>query len=258
MANHHTPSFLDQDAIVCQIPSLNAGFNVSPQSHTSPAEATSAAGALLFDLDGTLCDTDRLHYRAYRRLLTDFDRSITLEHYKARIMGAPNDAIMRDLFPDLEVAQHQELADRKEILFREAVTVLEPTRGLAALLDWCKARGMPVAVVTNAPRLNAELMLQGLGLAGRIDALVLGEELERAKPDPLPYATALKQFGVAPHRALAFKDSLPGIRSATGAGVTTYGIRTGHPDAALLEAGAVATIDDFTDADLWARLEAMF
>jgi beta-phosphoglucomutase len=216
-------------------------------------------GALLFDLDGTLCDTDRLHFSAYLTLLADFGRSITLEHYKARIMGAPNDAIMCEMFPDLDVARHRELADRKETLFREAaVTALEPTRGVTALLDWADARNIAVAVVTNAPRANAELMLKGLGLDRRIATLVLGEELERAKPDPLPYATALQRFGATAERSLAFEDSLPGIRSASGAGVPTYGIRTGHPDAALLAAGAVGAIDDFTDAGLWQRLESMF
>ncbi len=216
------------------------------------------AGALLFDLDGTLCDTDRLHFAAYCTLLRDFGRSITLEHYKARIMGAPNDAIMREMFPDLDAARQHALAERKEALFRASTSRLEPTPGVAELLDWADAKELGVAVVTNAPRANAEMMLKGLALDRRIGTLVLGEELPRAKPDPLPYATALERLGARAERALAFEDSLPGIRSANGAGVATYGIRTGHPDAALLGAGAVAAIDDFTDPGLWRRLEAMF
>ena len=56
--------------------------------------------ALLFDLDGTLTDTDHLHLEAFRILLEDFGRAITPEHYKARIMGHPNDQIMREMFPD--------------------------------------------------------------------------------------------------------------------------------------------------------------
>ncbi|MES1153053.1 MAG: HAD-IA family hydrolase [Dongia sp.] len=216
------------------------------------------AGALLFDLDGTLCDTDQLHFGAYSTLLRDFGRSITLEHYKSRIMGAPNDAIMREMFPDLDLARHRELADRKEALFRDAISALEPTPGVTRLLDWADARGVGVAVVTNAPRANAEMMLKGLGLDRRIGTVVLGDELPRAKPDPLPYATALDRLGAQAEHALAFEDSLPGIRSASGAGVATYGIRTGHPDGALLGAGAVGAIDDFNDRALWRRLEAMF
>ena len=87
--------------------------------------------------------------------------------------------------------------------------------------------------------------------------LIIGAELARAKPDPLPYRTGLERLGASADRALAFEDSLPGIRAASGAGIPTYGIRTGHPDAALLGSGAIAAIDDFTDAGLWKRLEAL-
>jgi beta-phosphoglucomutase len=128
---------------------------------------------------------------------------------------------------------------------------------LLLLLDWAEERGVGIAVVTNAPRANAEMMLNGLGLARRLPVLIIGDELERAKPDPLPYLTALARLGGSAERALAFEDSLPGIRAAAGAGVATYGIRTGHGDAALLQAGACAAIDDFTDSGLWRRLEAM-
>jgi len=212
--------------------------------------------ALLFDLDGTLCDTDHLHFEAYRILLQDFDRTITLEHYKSRIMGQTNDTIMREMFPD-HPDRHDALADRKEELFRAQVAALAPTRGVAALLDWADAHHVPYAVVTNAPRANAELMLQGLKLDRRIPIVVLGGELERGKPDPLPYQTGLAKLGATAGRALAFEDSLPGIRSASSAGIPTFGLRTGHPDAALLGAGAIAAIDDFTDAGLWQRLEAL-
>jgi len=227
------------------------------ESIRAKATRVKLGAALLFDLDGTLCDTDRLHFAAYCTLLKDFGRTITLEHYQTRIMGAPNDAIMREMFPELDIARHKELAERKEELFRGAVSELEPTPGLTALLDWADARALPVAVVTNAPRANAEMMLRGLKLDDRIDTLVLGEELERAKPDPLPYLTGLARLGARAEHSLAFEDSLPGIRSASGAGLATYGIRTAHPDAALLQAGATAVIQDFTDGSLWRRLDAM-
>jgi beta-phosphoglucomutase len=213
--------------------------------------------ALLFDLDGTLTDTDHLHVEAFRILLKDLDRTITLDHYKARIMGHPNDEIMREMFPDETPERRITLSDRKEQLFRDQLATLTPTPGVLEVLDWADAKGVPYAVVTNAPRANAEMMLQGLGLDRRMTELVIGDELERAKPDPLPYRTGLQRLGATAERALAFEDSLPGIRAACGAGIATYGIRTAHPDAALLGSGAVAAISDFTDAGLWERLEAL-
>jgi beta-phosphoglucomutase len=215
------------------------------------------AAALLFDLDGTLCDTDRLHFDAYRTLLAEFGRTITLQHYQTRIMGAPNDTIMAEMFPDLTPDRRLELSARKESLFRGAISELTPTAGLAALLDWAEAGGVAVAVVTNAPRANAEMMLRGLKVDRRIDTLVIGDEVARAKPDPLPYLTALARLNTQAERALAFEDSLPGIRAASGAGVATYGIRSVHADAALLGAGATAVIADFADAALWRRLETL-
>jgi HAD superfamily hydrolase (TIGR01509 family) len=213
--------------------------------------------ALLFDLDGTLTDTDHLHLEAFRILLKDFERTITAEHYKARIMGHPNDEIMREMFPDESPERRIALSDHKEQLFRDQLATLTPTPGVLKVLDWADAHGVPYAVVTNAPRANAEMMLQGLGLSARMTELVIGDELERAKPDPLPYRTGLLRLGATAERALAFEDSLPGIQAASGAGIPTYGIRTAHPDAALLGSGAIAAIDDFTDAGLWKRLEAL-
>ena len=213
--------------------------------------------ALLFDLDGTLTYTDHLHIEAFQILLKDFGRSITPEHYKARIMGHPNDEIMREMFPDETPERRVALCDHKEQLFRDQLATLTPTPGVLKVLDWADENGVPYAVVTNAPRANATAMLQGLGLDKRMTELVIGDELKRAKPDPLPYRTGLQRLGATAERALAFEDSLPGIQAATGAGIATYGIRTAHPDAALLGSGAVAAITDFTDVGLWKRLEAL-
>jgi HAD superfamily hydrolase (TIGR01509 family) len=211
--------------------------------------------SLLFDLDGTLVNTDELHFGAYQVLLGELGRSITIETYQARIMGAPNDAIMREFFPDVPESRHQELADRKEALFRASVTRLEPTAGTLEIFEWARSRGVGIAVVTNAPRPNAELMLSGLKLADRIDALVLGEELPRGKPDPLPYLTGLERLGGSAEHALAFEDSLSGIRAASAARIYTYGMRTALPAQTLLDAGASDVIDDFTAASLWRILD---
>lgn len=212
--------------------------------------------ALLFDLDGTLVDTDRHHVAAWSELLAEAGRTLTLEDYRTRVMGAPNDAIMAFLFPEHGPERQAELADRKEAIFRASVASLEPAKGLLALLGWAGRHDVPCGVVTNAPRLNATLMLAGLGLADRFPVLVIGEELANGKPHPLPYLTGMQRLGAAPANTLAFEDSLSGIRSAAAAGIYTYGMRTALPDAALREAGASAVIADFTDAHLLATLDA--
>jgi HAD superfamily hydrolase (TIGR01509 family) len=213
--------------------------------------------SLLFDLDGTLVNTDELHFGAFQVLLGERGRSMTIETYQARIMGATNDVIMREFFPDVPASEHQALADRKEALFRASVTHLQPIAGALQVFEWARSRGVPIAVVTNAPRANAEMMLNGLELADRIDALVIGDELARGKPDPLPYLTGLERLGGHAGRALAFEDSLSGIRAASAAGIYTFGMRTALPAQTLLDAGASDVIDDFTAPALWRRLDEL-
>lgn len=214
---------------------------------------------LLFDLDGTLTDTDPLHFEAYARLLAPHGKSVDHATYKTRIMGNTNDDIMRWLFPEADAQGRKTLAERKEALFRElAGTSMVRARGLTELLDWVAGARLKTAIVTNAPRANAELMLRGLGLADRFDAVVLGDELPRGKPDPLPYARAMAILGVSPDRTMAFEDSASGVRSAAGAGALTVGLTTGLAPAQLIDAGAVGAVAHFADPWLIARLRAEF
>lgn len=213
---------------------------------------------LLFDLDGTLTDTDALHFEAYRRLLEPHGVAITHDDYKARIMGATNAAIMTWLFPAKPESTHVALAEEKERLFRSMAGDMTRTPGLSALLDWAAGLDIKTAVVTNAPRANAEMMLAALGLAARFPVLVIGDELPRGKPDPLPYATALERLGARAERALAFEDSRSGIAAARAAGIYTFGMTTGLDATSLQAAGASAAIRDFADPLLRETLIARF
>ncbi len=213
--------------------------------------------ALLFDLDGTLVDTDHLHHAAFEAILADFGRALSFDDYRERIMGKPNVEIMAWLLPDAP-GRHAEIADRKEAAYRAMLAArIEPVAGAAALLDWAEANGAGRAVVTNAPRLNAEAVLAAAGLADRFDTLVIAEECARPKPDPLPYREAMRRLGVTPSRAVAFEDSRSGLRAARGAGVHVFGLSTALPAAELLQAGAHQVIPDFTDPALRAALDTL-
>lgn len=211
---------------------------------------------LLFDLDGTLVDSDLLHHAAYAALLAEQRRDLRLEDYRTHIMGNANDAIMTYLFPG-EEADHIAITHRKEAMFRESLEVkVSPLVGIHALLGWAEGEGAGLAVVTNAPRLNAEAMLAASGLAARFPVLIIGEECTRQKPDPVPYRAAMAALGVTPSQSIAFEDSRAGLRAARGSGARVFGLTTGLPAAELLQAGAHAAIADYTDPALWAHLES--
>lgn len=210
-----------------------------------------AKGALLFDIDGTLCDTDPLHIRAFNQMLAPFGMSVTPEEYVRRVMGFVNADIMRDFFPGKSVEEHKRLADRKEAAFRDlARSELHPTPGLLDLMDWADEQGIPMAAVTNAPTENAELMLTGLGIKQRFRAIVIGDALPRGKPDPLPYLVAGERLGVDCRDCVAFEDSRSGMRSASGSGALAIGILSSLPEEELLKVGARFCVKDFKDVRL--------
>jgi beta-phosphoglucomutase len=182
--------------------------------------------------------------------------AIDFELYKTRIMGFGHAQIFSLLFPEGDTESHRSLADRKEEIFRGLLreTALDPKPGLLDLLGWARDRRARCGVVTNAPRENATLMLDALRLGDRFEAIVFGEELPHGKPHPLPYLTGLEKLDGHAGSAVAFEDSLSGVRSASGARIHTFGVRSSLSEQALLGAGAAHTIEDFRDAALWAEL----
>ncbi|AZD87459.1 MULTISPECIES: HAD family hydrolase [Pseudomonas] len=214
--------------------------------------------ALLFDLDGTLTDTDQLHLLALQQLLLEEDgRVFTHQEFEAHVSGQANANMCRYLFPRRSVAEHEAFADRKEARFRQLSPQLTPMPGLLRLLDFARERGIGMCVVTNAPRTNAEHMLAVLGLGDRFDTVLVAEELPRAKPDPLPYLTGLECLGASAEAGIAFEDSIPGLTAAVGAGIFTVGLATSQSPEALLAAGAHLVVEDFNDPQLWAVIERM-
>ena len=89
----------------------------------------------------------------------------------------------------LTTEQRRAVLDDKEAAYRSDLVDIEPIAGAVALLDFADRRGLKRAVVTNAPRANAEKVLSALGLELRLPIVVIGSELARSKPDPLPYLT---------------------------------------------------------------------
>lgn len=208
--------------------------------------------ALIFDVDGTLSDTDPVHLKAFQAYLAPHGIAVDETVYRRVVSGRTNAAIFADFFPDRDPAEIDRFGDEKEALYRSMAPELPPLGGLMRLLDWAEARGLQVGVVTNGPRLNLDHALEALDLRHRVVVHLAREDVARGKPDPLPYLTALERLGVEASEAVVFEDSPAGVRAAKAAGIYTFGLLTGQPASVLREAGADTTIVDFDDPALWA------
>jgi HAD superfamily hydrolase (TIGR01509 family) len=213
--------------------------------------------ALLFDIDGTLANTDPLHLKAFNQVLGARGHVFDHARFSKELQGFSNASIGERFLADEVLERRAAILDEKEEVFRTLVAgQIAPLPGLMALLDRADVAGIPMVAVTNAPRLNAELLLSGLGIAHRFRAIVIGDELPHGKPHPLPYQEGLRFVGGSAAASMAFEDSRSGVQSATAAGIPTIGIRTSLSDADLIAAGAIASASAFDDPDLLARLAA--
>ncbi len=210
--------------------------------------------ALLFDLDGTLAETDSLHLPTWVDALAPYGVEVDEEFYKERISGRSTPEIVRDLLPNLTDEEGASIGDAKEASFRERAVELEPLPGLVDFVEEGKSQGFKIALVTNAPKENVGAILPALKLQDFFETVVLADEVGAVKPDPAPYQAALKRTGVSAEEALAFEDSLSGLASSVAAGIPTVGIASTQDPERLRRAGAFMVAKDFTDPELWALI----
>jgi len=138
----------------------------------------------------------------------------------------------------------------KEAYFRKiAKDKLEPVPGLIRFLE--ETKHIPKCCVTNAPKENAEFMLEVAKVKHYFPFIILGSDVSRPKPYPDPYLEAMKRLNVLPERCVIFEDSPSGLQaaSASGAGIVC-GMLTGHPRDALIKNGANMVVKDFTEVSM--------
>ena len=147
--------------------------------------------AVLWDLDGTLVDSEEYHWQSWRDILAPEGLSITYEQFLASF-GRKNDPIMREwLGGGYTPERSVRLAEAKEADYRRLVAAhgLAPLPGAREWLTALHAEGWLQAIVTSAPPANAEVMLQALDLHHVFETVVTAEDVTVGKPDPQVFLT---------------------------------------------------------------------
>lgn len=202
--------------------------------------------AVLWDLDGTLVDSEEFHWHAWRDALAAEGVTITHEQF-AETFGWRNDAIIPRWLPGISEPDVERIGDAKEAAYRRMVHErgLAPLPGVAACVRRLQSEGWRQAVATSAPRANVDTVLNATGLAACFQAIASAEDVRNGKPDPEVFLTAARRLDAPPARSIVVEDAPAGVEGAHRAGMRCIGVESGRKlDADIVVASIAALPPD--------------
>lgn len=184
--------------------------------------------AFIFDLDGVIVDTARYHFLAWQKLASQLGINFTTAHNE-QLKGVSRVRSL-DIILDLgKVNAHQEdknlwLKQKNDdyLTYLKDIDNSEILPGVMPILEFLKTNKQPIALGSASK--NARPILEKTGTLHYFDAIVDGNDVSNAKPDPEVFLQAAKLLGVSPENAIVFEDSVAGIQAANMAGMTSVGI----------------------------------
>jgi len=210
--------------------------------------------AVLFDIDGTLVDSNYLHVQAWSEALTDLGSPVDSWRIH-RAIGMDSQLLLRTLLGDSTDRLGDQAKEGHNRKYAELSDQLRTFAGARDLLAAIAARDLQVVLATSAPQEELSRLLEVLAAGERTAHVTSAENAESAKPDPGILEVALGKAGTSAERAVMVGDSVWDGEAAARAGVKFIGLRSGgSPSADLEKAGAVAVYDD--PQDLLTRLDS--
>ena len=202
--------------------------------------------AFIFDLDGVIVDTAKYHYLAWKKIADSLGIDFTHDHNEL-LKGVSRVRSLEIILGlgTIQATQQDKdrwLTEKNEdyLSFIANMEADEILPGVAVVLQWLKDNNQPVALGSASK--NARPILEKVGILHYFDAIVDGNDVANAKPDPEVFLTAARLLGLPAKGAIVFEDSVAGIQAANVAGMVSVGI--GNKDV-LHEAQYI--FNDFTE-----------
>jgi beta-phosphoglucomutase len=188
--------------------------------------------AVLWDMDGTLIDSEEFHWISWRDTMANEGIPITHEQFLSSF-GQRNDSIIPQwLGPSSTPERVERIAAAKEELYRSLVRKhgMAMLPGVAGWVHRLHEEGWVQAIASAAPRPNIDVILEALSAGQYFQGIVSAEDVHKGKPDPEVYLIAASRVGATSARSIVVEDAVAGIEGARNAGMRSIGVsRNGKP-----------------------------
>ncbi|MFJ9425195.1 HAD family hydrolase [Streptomyces sp. NPDC101249] len=208
-------------------------------------QVTGAPRAAVFDVDGTLVDTNHLHAVTWWEAFRQAGHHVTT-HEVHRAVGLGSDDLVARLLGEEQAAREAEsISAAHAVLYGQYVARLAAFRGVGSLLRTLADQGWRIVLATSAGGAELSALRAAIDADDVIEATAGGDDVERGKPAPDPVALALDLVGAAPERSVFVGDTVWDMRAGSRAGVRCVALLCGGiPRQDLEGAGADAVYDD--------------
>jgi len=207
-----------------------------------------AIQAVIWDLDGVIIDSADEHRRAWQRLAREEGIVMTDADFWATF-GRRNDDIFATIWGEMPPERAKELADRKEMYFRELIREsAAPLPGSIELMRGLHEAGFLQALASSTPIENIQLISDVLGLKRYLTVIVSGETVARGKPAPDIFLKAASELHMDPTKCLVIEDAVAGVQAAHAAGMRCIAVAGDRNLPGLREAEMM--VKDLTEVDV--------
>lgn len=177
--------------------------------------------AVIFDLDGTLIDTEKYFRRCWPKAFEHFGYKLTDEQYLSiRSLGKPFVQQTLKKYSGDPNFNYDEVISYRAKLMEEMIAKngLQIKKGAVELLTFLKEKGIIIAIATASPVDRSERYLKMVGMLDYFDKIISARNMKEGKPSPDVYSYACKELGFLPENCIAVEDSPNGVLSAYRAG----------------------------------------
>jgi len=200
--------------------------------------------AVLFDIDGTLVDSNYLHVQAWYRAFSDAD--VEVEAWRIhRSIGMDGSTLLKTLAGDADEDTRSRLKDLHSRYYKETIPLLRRLPGARELLEAVDGVGLQIVLATSAPEDELAILREVLACDKLVSAVTSSNDVDTAKPQPDIVDVALERAGVDADHAVFIGDTVWDVEACNRAGVPTIAVLSGGVSRGELEkAGAQAVFED--------------
>ena len=215
----------------------------------SKSEVVKPFRGYIFDIDGTIVDSMKVHLKAWQKVLDRHGYQKSLKEIGEKAYGINEEIVPRLFNEDLSKAEIEKISNEKENLFRESFNPQEDViKGFIHFINELKRKNLPMVIGSAAPPENVDFFMKSLGIGHYFEGFIHEDDVKKGKPSPEVFLKAADVIHIPMHECVVFEDSPTGAEASAKAGSKTIAVLSTKSRSDFKDIpGVIEFIHDYTE-----------